>query len=142
MFWWLPLMYGEEFRDALPAAVIMLVAVVLGTPGSIAGSGLSGRGRPGLRSMTLFAAFAVNAGLLFALVPSMGAVGASWATVGGQLTQGAACIYLVNRHYGIPVRAFLGVRRSDVVQVARLVAALTSKLVPSALTGRRGRSGR
>jgi O-antigen/teichoic acid export membrane protein len=139
MFWWLPLLYGAEFEDALPAAVVMLAAVVLGTPGSIAGSGLSGRGRPGLRSMTLFAAFAVNVALLFALVPSMGAVGAAWATVGGQVTQGAACIYLVNRHYGIPMRAFLGVRRSDVGEVARLLAAVARKLVPSRLaSGRKG----
>lgn len=131
MSWWLPVLYGEDFRDALPATAVMLAAVVLGSPGSIAGSGLSGRGRPGLRSMTLFAAFVVNAALLFALVPVLGAVGAAWATVGGQVVQGSACLYLVNRHYGIPVRDFLGVRRSDLVQLGRLGRSVLTRLVPA-----------
>jgi len=131
MYWWLPVLYGRDFEAALPVTVVMLAAVVLGTPGSIAGSGLSGRGRPGLRSMTLFGAFVVNAALLFALVPSMGAVGAAWATVGGQVAQGAACIYLVNRHYGIPVRSFYGVRRSDVEQLAQLVGGLRRRIRPT-----------
>ena len=47
MIWWLPLLFGEEFAPAVPLAWLLLVAVVISTPGSIAGAGLSARGQAG-----------------------------------------------------------------------------------------------
>lgn len=127
--WWLPLLFGRDFVDAVPATLVLLLAATISAPGSIAGSGLSGRGRPGLRSWTLALAAATNAGTIVLLVPTMGALGAAWATVVGQATQGVACIVLVNRLYGIPMREFFGVRRTDLVLLAALARRLTGPVL-------------
>jgi hypothetical protein len=50
MAWWLPWVFGREFAPALWPAIFILVATVVGSTGSVAGAGLGGRGRPGLRS--------------------------------------------------------------------------------------------
>ncbi|WIB28091.1 oligosaccharide flippase family protein [Curtobacterium sp. MCSS17_015] len=79
--WWLPVLFGEGFTDALPPALILAAAVVAGVPGSVAGAALGARGLPHLRSASLCVAALVNAALLVALVPVSGAVGAAIATV-------------------------------------------------------------
>ncbi len=42
----LPLLFGDEFGAATPTLLVLLIAVVAGNPGSLAGVGLSARGRP------------------------------------------------------------------------------------------------
>ena len=37
MLWWLPILFGEDFSPSIPVAAVIIIAVVLGTPGSIAG---------------------------------------------------------------------------------------------------------
>lgn len=109
----LPLLFGQAFAPAVTPGWILLAAVVLITPGSIAGAGLSARGRPGLRTMSLALACVINIALLFVLVPQFGAVGAALATLVGNFVCGASNVVLLSRTSGIPLRRFLGVRRSD-----------------------------
>jgi O-antigen/teichoic acid export membrane protein len=109
----LPLLFGADFSPAVPAAFILLAAVVLVIPGSIAGAGLSARGRPGMRSLSLLAACVLNVGALFLLVPSLGAVGAALATLIGNIVASQLNIVCINRVSGIPLRSFYGFRRSD-----------------------------
>lgn len=85
MWFWLPLLFGEEFSPAIPIALVVLCAVVLGNPGSVAGAALSALGRPGLRSLSLVIACIVNVGIMLLLVPQMGAMGAAFATLVGNL---------------------------------------------------------
>ncbi|MCW2538476.1 MAG: polysaccharide biosynthesis protein [Frankiales bacterium] len=127
----LPLLFGPDFRPAIPSAFVLLVAVVVVTPGSIAGAGLSARGRPGLRSMSLLAASIVNVMVLFLLVPSMGSMGAAIATFIGNVTTSQLNIISMSRVNGIAARRFYGLRRSDV----QLVRAKLTRLRPA---GNRG----
>lgn len=127
MLWWLPLLFGEDFRDAIPIAAVLLLAVVLNTPGSIAGSGLSARGRPGLRSTSLTIACLANIGLLVALVPTFGALGAAAATLVGNVLFSIVNLLFLRRHFGIKARTFFGLRRSDVATLARYVRRLTRR---------------
>ncbi len=113
MVWWLPILFGDAFRPAVPVAAVLIVAVVLGTPGSIAGAGLGARGRPGLRSASLVVACIVNLGLLFVLVPPYGAMGAAWATLVGNLFSANGCIYFLWRRFGVPPIDVYGFRRAD-----------------------------
>ena len=113
MIWWLPWLFGDEFSPAIPVTVVLLLAAVLGTPGSIAGAGLSARGRPGLRSSSLVVACAINIGLLFVLVPPYGAMGAAYATLIGSLIAANANIFFLWRIYGMSPREFYGFRRDD-----------------------------
>lgn len=111
--WLIPFLFGGEFTGAVTSTLILILGVIVSTHGSVAGAGLSGRGRPGLRSGALFLACLVNVGLLISLVPKFGAVGAALATLGGNLVFTLVCICAVSRVYGLEPAAFLGVRHSD-----------------------------
>jgi O-antigen/teichoic acid export membrane protein len=128
MLWWLPFLFGEDFRDALPVAAVLLTAVVLNTPGSIGGSGLSGRGRPGLRSISLTVACVVNIGLLVLLAPSLGAMGAALATLAGNLISSNLNLVFLARVFGINPLAFYGLRRTDLATLARFARRLAASL--------------
>lgn len=118
---WLTPLLGDDFSAAVPALVVLSVAVVAGTPGALAGAGLSGAGAPHLRSVSLTLGLVVNAVLVVALVPAGGAVGAAVATVAGNLVSSTANIIFYTRRLGARSRDFYGLRRSDVTALARLV---------------------
>ena len=92
--WTVPLRPGVTFHDgsafdaAVVPAVILLVGLWLGTPGSVAGAGLSGRGRPGLRTVSLLVALVFNVTFLLVLTPVLGAEGAAIATLIGAVIAG------------------------------------------------------
>ncbi len=117
MIWWLPLLFGPEFRPAIKITAVLIVAVVLGTPGSIAGAGLAARGRPGLRSSSLVVASIVNVVLIFALVPSFGAMGAAFATLVANLLSSNGNIVLLWRVFGVNPLDVYGLRRNDIKAV-------------------------
>jgi O-antigen/teichoic acid export membrane protein len=108
-------LFGSEFLPALPLTMVLLLAVVLGNHGSIAGIGLSARGRPGLRSAAESLGLVVNVMLVLALVPPLGAMGAAVATVAGGVAAAIWNLSALNRVYGVPWSSMLGVRRSDIV---------------------------
>jgi O-antigen/teichoic acid export membrane protein len=128
MLWWLPFLFGEDFRDALPVAGVLLAAVVLGTPGSIGGSGLSARGRPGLRSVSLTVACALNITLLVLLAPGLGAMGAALATLAGNLVSSNLNLVFLARIYRINPLAFYGLRRTDLATLARFARRFAARL--------------
>jgi O-antigen/teichoic acid export membrane protein len=128
MLWWLPFLFGEDFRPALPVAAVLLAAVVLNTPGSIAGSGLSGRGRPGLRSVSLTVACLINIALLVLLSPVLGALGAALATLAGNLISSNLNLFFLARVFGMSPLAFYGLRRSDLATLARFGRRFISRL--------------
>lgn len=113
-WWWLPILFGEAFAAALPALLILLVAVVAGNPGSVAGTGLAARDRPGMRSASLAIACAVNIGIFLLLVPVWGAVGAAIATLAGNLAASNANLLLLRHASGTPISSFYAFRRDDV----------------------------
>ena len=110
----LPLVFGPDFAPAIPAALWMLAAVVVVAPGSIAGAGLSARGHPGLRSVSLLVACVVNVVVLLLLVPVLGATGAALATLVGNLIASQLNIAFLSRRSAIPARQFYGLRRTDI----------------------------
>ncbi|GGL87409.1 hypothetical protein GCM10011594_03720 [Nakamurella endophytica] len=124
MWWWIPRLFGAGFEPSVQVALILLVAVALGTPGSIGGAGLSARGRPGLRSLSLVVACAVNVVLLIVLVPPLGATGAALATLVGNLLSSNLNLVLLQRYFGVPVRLFYGLRRSDVRMLRNLLTSV------------------
>ncbi|MGY1914974.1 oligosaccharide flippase family protein [Blastococcus sp. SYSU DS0973] len=112
-------LFGAGFTAAVPSLVLLSVAIVLTNPGSLAGVALSAAGRPGLRSAGLAIALIVNVGLLFALAPSMGAVGASLATLAGTAVALAWNFHGVKR-LGLDWWAYVRLERSDLRQLLAL----------------------
>lgn len=106
--WWLPALFGESFAPALPATIVLVGAVVVGNPGSLAGVGLAASGRPGLRSVSLAIAAAVNLACLILLAPALGALGAALATLAGNLVASNINIVLLARISGIRGTSFYG----------------------------------
>ncbi len=119
MLWWLPFLFGEGFRESIPIAAVLLVAVVLLTPGSIAGAGLSARGRPGLRSLALTISCVINVALLIVLAPLLGAMGAALTTLAGNVITSNLNLLFLSRVFGIGVLQFYGLRRSDIATIGR-----------------------
>lgn len=118
--WWLPLAFGEGFAAALPACLVLLAAVALGVPGSVAGAGLSARGRPELRSYSLLIACAINISVLVALVPIMGAIGASVATLVGNLISSNLNIIWLTKRSDLRFQDFYLVRSADFRQLWKI----------------------
>lgn len=121
---WVPVVFGVEFMAAIPAMIILIAAVVLGTPGSIAGASLSARGAPELRSWSLTIACVINIALLWVLAPTLGALGAALATLAGNLVASHGNIVFFERRHGVPWHSFYGIRASDF----RLLAATLRRL--------------
>jgi len=125
--WWLPVLFGEEFIGALPSLIILLVAVVAGVPGSIAGSGLSARGLPHLRSYSLLAAFTINLVTVILAVPHLGAVGAAIGTLVGNVVSSNINVLQMKSRFGVPFWAFYAVGVRDLKEMLALARRLLKR---------------
>jgi O-antigen/teichoic acid export membrane protein len=105
--------------------MLLLTAVAVGIPGSVAGAGLSSRGYPHLRSISLVIACAVNFVLVVVLVPSLGASGAALSTLAGNVVASNFNIWQMRRKFGVPVLSFYLVRAADL----RLLLQATARIV-------------
>jgi O-antigen/teichoic acid export membrane protein len=123
--WLVPLLFGKDFAPSVIVIQILLLGVVLGNPGSVAGAGLSARGRPGLRSIALAIAFVCNLAAVFLLVPGLGAVGAAWATVAGNVTAGMLCVIFMRTHFGFSIANFFGIRPGDLSGLSTILSSKT-----------------
>ncbi|MFY9712619.1 MAG: oligosaccharide flippase family protein [Microbacterium sp.] len=124
---WFALVFGEEFAPAIPITVILVLAGVLGTSGSIAGAGLSGRGRPELRSLSLLVALVVNVTLLITLAPPFGAFGAAVATAAGSIVASNLNIIFYCRMSGARFLHFYVIRPDDLRNAARLASQMLKR---------------
>jgi O-antigen/teichoic acid export membrane protein len=127
LWWWFPLLFGEAFAPAVPVAIILVVAAVFGVPGSVAGAGLSSRGRPGLRSIALVTALVVNVVGLLALAPLYGAVGAAVATLIGSLISSNLNVFFLRRHFNVRAASLYIIRGDDVMTIIRVARRLSPK---------------
>ncbi|WIK82386.1 oligosaccharide flippase family protein [Micrococcus lylae] len=124
MHWWIPPLFGPGFADAWTAAVILLLATVVGTSGSVAGAGLGARGRPGLRSISMAVGACVNLLIFLVTVGTWGVIGAALSTLAGAFVSGSMNIVWLRRVFGIPARGFYGIRSEDV----RLIRSMLTRL--------------
>ena len=112
--WAIPFFFGSDFSDAVAVVFVLLVGLVLGNPGSVAGAGLRAWGRPGLASWSLVIGVAVNLIVLLLLVPGLGAIGAAWATAAGSIAAGGMNVFWLRTGFGVPARELFLFRKSDV----------------------------
>jgi O-antigen/teichoic acid export membrane protein len=106
MVWAVPLLFGDEFVGVYPSLTVILIGVLLGVPGSVAGSGLMARNRAGVRSWCLVAAAIVNVCLVLLLVPEWGALGAATATLVGNVIAGFGALVAMHVMFGVPFWSF------------------------------------
>jgi len=125
--WAIPMFFGASFGDAISVAWVILAAVTLGTAGSVAGAGLSARGRPGLRSWGMVVGAIANTAVLFMTVPALGAMGAALSTLVGNVVAGTMNILWLRTHFGMGFRGFYGLRSQDFQLVLQTLARTTGK---------------
>lgn len=121
---WFPLLFSSDFMQAIPAVILLTIAAVVGIPGSVAGAGLVGRGRPGAVSSALVIAAVVNIAAVIVLVPPYGATGAAVATLIGNLVASNINIFILQRRYNMSFFAFYLVNFSDFNSIFRLAKGL------------------
>lgn len=114
--WLVPVLFGDGFQGTVPVTALLLLAMVIGNGGSIAGVGLAAHGRPGLRSTSMALACFVSALSLFLLTPTFGAVGAAAATLLGNAVSGWGCIIAMTRLTETRFRDYVGIRKTDLEQ--------------------------
>jgi O-antigen/teichoic acid export membrane protein len=115
--WAVPVLFGKEFSPAVPVVQMLLLAVVVGNPGSVAGASLSARGHPELRSYSLLIACVINVVAVLLLVPALGAMGAAISTLTGNVVSSTLNIYWLRVRAGARMRSFYGFRIEDAVQL-------------------------
>lgn len=123
--------FGTGFRAALLPLFVLLFAVALGNPGSVAGAGLQARGLPGRRSLALAVACVVNATAVVVLVPPLGAMGAALATVLGNLVSSNLVLLFLHRHAGISPLRFYVIRKSDITYLVTRARQLFGRISPA-----------
>ncbi|WFG44927.1 lipopolysaccharide biosynthesis protein [Pseudonocardia alni] len=126
-FWLAPL-FGAEFGDALVPTLLLLLSALICTPGLLAATGVSAWGRPGLRSIGLTVTLVVNGALFLVLVPTSGAVGASLASVVGNVVLTGFMVVSASRLMQVPARDFLLVRTADLVRFRDEAVALSRRI--------------
>lgn len=126
--WWVPFVFGAPYSASVLPMSIMLLSVFLNAPGSIAGSALSGRGFPQLRSYAVMAAAILNVALVFILAPAHGALGASVATLVAASLASSMCVTILARKTQTRRRDYYLPHRSDFAQIYCLLGDLTAKV--------------
>ncbi|MDP4333950.1 oligosaccharide flippase family protein [Curtobacterium sp. A7_M15] len=116
-----PWLFGAGYAEAVPVAAVLLLGLVLGSPGSLAGVGLAAVGRPGLRSVSLAIAAVCSIATLVLLAPIAGALGAAVATLVGNVVSAGGNLVFLRRVAGMPVLPFFGLRRGDLGAVRALL---------------------
>jgi O-antigen/teichoic acid export membrane protein len=80
-----PWVFGEQFRDAIWPAVIIVCGLVAEPAAGVGSAFLLGSGRPGLNSLLLGAGLVVTLVLDVLLIPAHAAAGAAWASASAYL---------------------------------------------------------
>jgi O-antigen/teichoic acid export membrane protein len=105
--------YGSQFHAAVAPMLILLPGVWMLGIGIVIQGDLSGRDRPGLPSVLAGVSAAVTTGLDFALIPSLGTIGAALASLCGYSALGIVSIVALHRVSAIPVRELVIPTRAD-----------------------------
>ncbi|WP_248240063.1 oligosaccharide flippase family protein [Microbacterium kunmingense] len=119
--------FGPQFSQVPLVLGILMFGAVIGNPGSVLGSGLAARGRPLLRSVAMLAGIGVNVGMLIALVPNLGAVGAAIAAALANALTGQLVAFMAGRVLRLRAREMLIPTSADVQLTLRLVIALLKR---------------
>ncbi|WP_141367386.1 oligosaccharide flippase family protein [Glutamicibacter uratoxydans] len=116
--WLIPLFFGLEFSESVWVVAVLLAGAVLGNPGSVLAAGLSARGKPILRSLSILGGVIANLVGLLVLVPMFGAFGAAYASVISSFVTASLVLIFAKLHFGLKPSDFIVLKISDVKFVA------------------------
>ena len=103
----LGLVYGDDFRDASEALLLLLPGAVLFAGSSILGAGVAAAGRPFTATLAQVAGMVVTVVGLFTFLSSGGITAAALVSTGSYATVFVAMLVVYKRVAGVPWRGFL-----------------------------------
>jgi O-antigen/teichoic acid export membrane protein len=106
--WWLPAIFGEPYRPAIPVLQALLPGIWAYLFGNLWLYQLAGDGNPRLVWAAPLTGLAVMVGMGMAVIPARGAVGAAMTASAGFLIQLAVLAIGLRRRYQMPILAAIG----------------------------------
>jgi O-antigen/teichoic acid export membrane protein len=116
-----PLVFGSDFKSAVPMIWMLLLAGFPLAGGVVLGSALTSFGRPGYTAWAQLVALVITVPGLFLLLPSMGGVGAALVSLLSYTASFLMLVVVTWRQFGARPAALLLIRPADVVLASRMV---------------------
>jgi O-antigen/teichoic acid export membrane protein len=111
-----PLVFGGRFSPAVwPAEVLLLASLFKGAE-QVLGGGAAALGNPWLGSKANITALVITIGLLYALLPTLGIMGAAIATAAAYLAELLVVLYGLHRSHAISPLTLFRVGRANLAQ--------------------------
>jgi O-antigen/teichoic acid export membrane protein len=117
----LPLLFGDEFRSAVPTAVVLTLAAGIAGVNLVAQEAARGLGRPRAVLLAQLVGLAVTGASLAVLLPDLRIFGAALASVLGYGTVGVVLVQQLRSETGASGAELLVPRGRDVRDVARVL---------------------
>lgn len=119
-----PLLFGDEFTDAIAYGFILVPGVLAAGIGKVAAAAVTGRGRPGLALIPMLVGTPVTVALYLLVIPGAEAYGAAIVSSVSYAATALLTVELLRRATGIRMSAMLVPRRDDVGDYRRLLASM------------------
>jgi O-antigen/teichoic acid export membrane protein len=123
----LPIVYGQSFRGAIPAALVLIPAAIIFGWAFILGEGLRGMGYPKKVLWAYLIGLTATLATLLALLPSIGIVGASVSSVIGYGAVGVAELWQIVKITNSPVAPMLIPKVSDIRVIVSAVGRMLTE---------------
>jgi len=124
----LTILFGPEFRAAVPMTLILLLAAVPYGATIVLSAALQADGAPVIPSLGEGFALVITVVGLLVLLPVLGGIGAAIVSVAAYSTSFAIQLVWARRRYSTPFRSFLVPHREDAVWLRSLLTDLTTGL--------------
>jgi len=119
--WMFPLVFGSNFRAAVPMCLILLAAFIPAAGAWVLGGAVQNAGYPGIPARGEVGALMLTVPGLVLLLPSLAGIGAALVSAVAYTVNLAIQLILVRRLMQIPLRELLLVRREDLLLLAKAV---------------------
>jgi len=123
----LPLLFGQAFARAVPAALILIAGGMILSMNTVFGEILRGVGAPRWPLLSQLAALPVTVVLLITLLPRWSLVGAGLSSVAAYLTAAIVCVVGIRRWSGLSSRTLLVPTTAEVSMLTSTVRDLWSR---------------
>lgn len=110
----LPLLFGTEFRAAVPMVWVLLIGTVASGVAGVLSVGLIGSGHPGYVARAVGLPLLATVPVMLLILPSTGGMGAAWITAGGSLLGLYLFVHFTKKATGARAREVLVPTAADV----------------------------
>lgn len=124
----LPLLFGSEYRSALPAALTLIVAAAILSLVYVLEEAMRGLGKPAIPMRAEFAGLLGTIPVLVLLVKPLGILGAAVSSIIGYSISLAVLLRnLSNTEFAVSPRQLLSISRPELIDIAQVMRGVVSR---------------